>query len=87
MASLLWLALILAAERVRAIVFVALFLRARLKVFGDFSLPPKRTSVPTLIFSGQLKTRDSPNAQVEPYPIPILTAPNLSSNTSGACGS
>ena len=34
---------------------------------GDFSLPPKRTSVPTLIFSGQLKTRGhlrSANAKI-----------------------
>ena len=44
---------------------------------GDFSLPRKRTKVPTLIFSGQLKTRGSPNATAEPYPIPVLAEPKL----------
>jgi telomere resolvase len=46
---------------------------------GDFSLAPKgsKPQVPTLICSGQLKTRGSPNAKLEPYPIPVLAEPKL----------
>jgi telomere resolvase len=46
---------------------------------GDFSLPPKgsKSQVPTIIFNGQLKTRQSPNAKLERYPIPVLVEPKL----------
>jgi hypothetical protein len=44
---------------------------------GDFSLPPKPTKVPSLIFSGQPKTRQAPGAKLEPYPVPVLAEPKL----------
>lgn len=39
---------------------------------GDFALPPKgsKPQVPTLIFSGQLKTRQSPKTRPLPHPRP-----------------
>jgi hypothetical protein len=43
---------------------------------GDFSLPRKRIKVPTLIFSGQLKTRGAPNATAEPYRSRYWRSPN-----------
>ena len=42
---------------------------------ASFSLPRQRLPSPALLFDGQLKTRQAPGTNFEPYPIPVLADP------------